>query len=172
MSPITDHPLRYQLANELHARPFPSMTVPCTVVLSGDQAAQGGGQPRPERGSCPSDRASGPAWRPASAAGSDALLRQDRALYAEMGTAHRIRDLYRLLQRRRGERPFDPADFEVFPARLAERGTGPADHLGAGQRIVPQRAGRRRGDGKARYLVRRRKPGGIVGAGRRGGRRR
>ncbi|WP_375228116.1 DUF3422 family protein [Roseobacter sp. S98] len=32
MSPITDHPLRYKLANELHARPFPSMEAPCSAV--------------------------------------------------------------------------------------------------------------------------------------------
>lgn len=31
MSQIDDHPLRYKLANELHARPFPTMTAPCTV---------------------------------------------------------------------------------------------------------------------------------------------
>lgn len=29
MSPIHDHALRYQLANELHARPFPSLRAPC-----------------------------------------------------------------------------------------------------------------------------------------------
>ncbi|MDJ0627724.1 MAG: DUF3422 domain-containing protein [Rhodobacter sp.] len=29
MSPIQDHPLRYQLANELHARPFPQLQTPC-----------------------------------------------------------------------------------------------------------------------------------------------
>ncbi|MCI2397991.1 DUF3422 domain-containing protein [Aliiroseovarius subalbicans] len=29
MSPITDHSLRYALANELHARPFPSLSAPC-----------------------------------------------------------------------------------------------------------------------------------------------
>ena len=32
MSAIQDHPLRYQLANELHARPFPSLETPCTGV--------------------------------------------------------------------------------------------------------------------------------------------
>lgn len=32
MPPIQDHPLRYQLANELHARPFPTMQGPSTVV--------------------------------------------------------------------------------------------------------------------------------------------
>ena len=26
--PIADHPLRYQLANELHARPFPTVAAP------------------------------------------------------------------------------------------------------------------------------------------------
>ncbi|MEP2642018.1 DUF3422 domain-containing protein [Roseobacter sp.] len=32
MPPICDHPLRYKLANELHARPFPSMSAPCSAV--------------------------------------------------------------------------------------------------------------------------------------------
>ncbi len=30
--PITDHPLRYTLVNELHARPFPSLEAPCHAV--------------------------------------------------------------------------------------------------------------------------------------------
>ena len=33
MPPIEDHPQRYATVNELHARPFPSLTVPCTAVL-------------------------------------------------------------------------------------------------------------------------------------------
>ncbi|MFT4961488.1 MAG: putative membrane-anchored protein [Paracoccaceae bacterium] len=33
MPPIEDHPLRYKLANELHARPFPTMAPPCTAVF-------------------------------------------------------------------------------------------------------------------------------------------
>ncbi len=32
MPPIQDHPLRYRLANELHARPFPSLKAPCRAV--------------------------------------------------------------------------------------------------------------------------------------------
>ncbi|MEM8804260.1 MAG: DUF3422 domain-containing protein [Pseudomonadota bacterium] len=32
MSAITDHTLRYQLANELHARPFPTLTAPCRAA--------------------------------------------------------------------------------------------------------------------------------------------
>ena len=33
MSPIEDHPLRYQLANELHARPFPSLDAPSRAAF-------------------------------------------------------------------------------------------------------------------------------------------
>ena len=32
MPQIEDHPLRYRLANELHARPFPSMRAPSTAA--------------------------------------------------------------------------------------------------------------------------------------------
>lgn len=32
MQPGTDHPLRYALVNELHARPFPALTAPCTAA--------------------------------------------------------------------------------------------------------------------------------------------
>lgn len=33
MSAITDHPLRYKLANELHARPFPTLQAPCRALF-------------------------------------------------------------------------------------------------------------------------------------------
>ena len=33
MSHIEDHPLRYTLSNELHTRPFPSVSAPRTVVF-------------------------------------------------------------------------------------------------------------------------------------------
>ncbi|MEM7720547.1 MAG: DUF3422 domain-containing protein [Pseudomonadota bacterium] len=33
MSPIKDHDLRYQLANELHARPFPTLAAPCRAAF-------------------------------------------------------------------------------------------------------------------------------------------
>ncbi len=32
MSQIPDHPLRYSLVNELHARPFPALTAPCVAA--------------------------------------------------------------------------------------------------------------------------------------------
>ena len=33
MTAIADHPLRYPLTNELHARPFPTLGVPGTAVF-------------------------------------------------------------------------------------------------------------------------------------------
>ncbi len=33
MSTIQDHPLRYEVANELHARPFPALSVPCQAAF-------------------------------------------------------------------------------------------------------------------------------------------
>mgnify|MGYP006197211735 CR=1 FL=1 len=32
MIPMPDHPLRYALVNELHARPFPALLAPCTAA--------------------------------------------------------------------------------------------------------------------------------------------
>lgn len=43
MTPIADHPLRYALVNELHARPFPALTAPCMaayVAIKEPQEAQ------------------------------------------------------------------------------------------------------------------------------------
>ncbi|MBL9054782.1 MAG: DUF3422 domain-containing protein [Rhodobacteraceae bacterium] len=43
MPPIADHPLRYALVNELHARPFPALTAPCMaayVAIKEPQEAQ------------------------------------------------------------------------------------------------------------------------------------
>ena len=33
MNPATEHPLRYALVNELHARPSPRITAPATAVF-------------------------------------------------------------------------------------------------------------------------------------------
>ena len=41
MPPIDDHPLRYQLTNELHARPFPSVAVPATAVFLAVKRVEG-----------------------------------------------------------------------------------------------------------------------------------
>ena len=39
--PIMDHPLRYALVNELHARPFPALAAPCTAVYVAIKEPQG-----------------------------------------------------------------------------------------------------------------------------------
>ncbi|MCO6382527.1 MAG: DUF3422 domain-containing protein [Vannielia sp.] len=41
MAEINDHPLRYQLANELHARPFPALEVPCRAAYLALKPAEG-----------------------------------------------------------------------------------------------------------------------------------
>jgi uncharacterized membrane-anchored protein len=40
MAAIADHPLRYALANELHARPFPTLTAPCRAAYLALKPAQ------------------------------------------------------------------------------------------------------------------------------------
>lgn len=47
MSPIADHPLRYAMANELHARPFPVVAVPsCAAYLAIKPAHNAAGRDR------------------------------------------------------------------------------------------------------------------------------
>ena len=43
MADFEDHPLRYQLANELHARPFPALDVPCRAAYLALKPAENGG---------------------------------------------------------------------------------------------------------------------------------
>lgn len=114
MPPVEDHPLRYRLANELHARPFPSLGVPATAVYLAvkrveDAAAR-------DRG--------------ADMDHLTALLDRHGAAHPQPGATHysgRIgRHLlkweshtefvtYTAFSEGLSHRPFDPADFEVFP---------------------------------------------------------
>ncbi|NND20929.1 MAG: DUF3422 domain-containing protein, partial [Silicimonas sp.] len=43
MASIEDHPLRYALANELHARPFPTLTPPCSAAFLAIKQAENAG---------------------------------------------------------------------------------------------------------------------------------
>ena len=115
MSPIADHPLRYELSNELHARPFPAIPVPATVVFLAvkqpvDAAAR--------------DRA-------ADVAHLVQLLDRHGAAHPQPGATHYSGQIGRhvLKWEQHAEfvtytafceglpaRPFDPADFGVFPA--------------------------------------------------------
>ncbi|MBV2361251.1 DUF3422 domain-containing protein [Thalassococcus sp. CAU 1522] len=114
MPPIQDHPLRYKLANELHARPFPSLTAPCRAVYLAVK------QPR---GAAARDRTQ-------DLAHLTALLDRYGANHPQPGATHfscRIGQntlkweqhtefvTYTVFLSGLGDRAFDPSDFDVFP---------------------------------------------------------
>ncbi|MBO9466063.1 DUF3422 domain-containing protein [Tropicibacter sp. R15_0] len=114
MPPIQDHPLRYKLANELHARPFPSLSAPCRAVFLAVK-------------------------RPKDAASRDraldldhlkALLDRYGAAHPQPGATHYSGQIgqhtlkweqhtefvtYTVFMPGLGDKPFDPSDFNVFP---------------------------------------------------------
>ncbi|MGI3212371.1 DUF3422 family protein [Roseovarius tibetensis] len=115
MSRIEDHPLRYELANELHARPFPTLEAPCTAVFMAIKA--------------PHDAAKRD--RAADLAHLTALLDRYGAAHPQPGATHYSGQIgkhmlkweshtemvtYTIFTEAVSARPFDPADFEVFPA--------------------------------------------------------
>ncbi|MDW3117205.1 DUF3422 domain-containing protein [uncultured Roseovarius sp.] len=120
MPQIEDHPLRYRLANELHARPFPSMRAPSTAAYLAIK--------RPE-GAAARDRA-------ADMEHLIALLDRHGAPHPQPGATHYFGRIgrhtlkweshtefvtYTAYTDGLSSRPFDPADFEVFPEHwLAE----------------------------------------------------
>lgn len=115
MTTIQDHELRYALANELHARPFPALSAPCFAAFVAIK-------------------------RPSDAAGRDraedrahlvALLDRFGASHPPEGANHYFGEIgkYRLKWEQHTEfvtytifgdgnadRPFDPNVFDVFPA--------------------------------------------------------
>ncbi|MCE8008870.1 DUF3422 domain-containing protein [Aestuariivita sp.] len=123
MAPIEDHPLRYKLANELHARPFPTMATPCTVVyIAFKQPTDAAGR----------DRA-------ADLAHLTTLLDKYGAPHPQPGATHFSGQIgrYRMKWEQHTEfvtytafsdglsdRAFDPADFEVFPEEWLDAAPG------------------------------------------------
>lgn len=115
MPPIQDHPLRYALTNELHARPFPVMGAPATVVYLALKPAQEG-----EHRDRTQDRQH-----------LIALLERHGAAPPQEGATHHTAQIgrhtlkweqhtefvsYTAYSNGVSARAFDPADFEVFPA--------------------------------------------------------
>lgn len=115
MSPIKDHPQRYQLANELHARPFPSQGAPSHAVYLAIK------------------RSNGAAHRDRSAdlAHLTALLDRHGVqpppadathFYGQIGRhqlkweSHSEFVTYTVFCNGLGARAFDPSEFEVFPS--------------------------------------------------------
>ena len=111
---LADHPLRYELANELHARPFPALDAPCRVVYLAIK------QPR--------DAANRD--READRAHLLELLDRFGATHPKPGATHYFGDLgkhkvkwechtefvtYTIFTPGLSDRPFDPNAFEVFP---------------------------------------------------------
>ena len=114
MAVFDDHPLRYALANELHARPFPSIEVPATVAYLAIKQPEGAAARDPE-----ADRAH-----------LEALLDRHGAPHPQPGATHYHGALgrhwlrweshtefvsYTMISDGLSERAFDPADFNVFP---------------------------------------------------------
>ena len=114
MTPIDDHPLRYALANELHARPFPVAKAPCTVVfLAVKKPVQAVARDRNEDMAHLIDLldrhgAQHPQPRATHYAGQIGRHWLKWEQHTEFVT-------YTAITQNVSDRPFNPADFEVFP---------------------------------------------------------
>ncbi|MGJ8545015.1 MAG: DUF3422 family protein [Sulfitobacter sp.] len=112
MAPILDHPLRYRLSSELHARPFPTLSAPCTAAFLAVKSGEAGadhardlahlvallahyGAPGPEEGAT---HYTGPMGR--------FHLKWEQ--HTEFAT-------YTVFSEGLSARAFDPAEFDVFP---------------------------------------------------------
>lgn len=114
MPPIPDHPLRYKLANELHARPFPSLGTPCRAMFLAIKAPKDAvhrdrAQDRAHLVDL-LDRFGAPHPQPGATHFSTKIGRH--TLKWEQHTEFVT---YTVFEDGEGERPFDPADFDVFP---------------------------------------------------------
>ncbi|MDX5356269.1 MAG: DUF3422 domain-containing protein [Rhodobacterales bacterium] len=123
MAPIDDHPQRYALVNELHARPFPQLEAPCHAVLIAVKEPIEAA--RRDRGR---DRAH-----------LLALLDRHGAPHPQPDATHHSAQLGRHLLKWEShtefvtysafcpgvpERPFDPAETDVFPADWLDQAPG------------------------------------------------
>ena len=123
MSSIKDHPLRYAMANELHARPFPTLSAPCHAAYLAIKPAQG---------AAGRDRS-------ADTAHLTALLDHYAAPHPEEGATHYFGQIgrhilkweshtefvtYTIFQDGVRDAPFDGTDFSMFPQSWLEAAQG------------------------------------------------
>ena len=123
MTPIQDHPLRFKLANELHARPFPSFKAPSTVAFLAIKKE---------------DRAAG-RDRDGDLAHLISLLDRYGAPHPQPGATHYSGTIgkhnikweqhtefvtYTIFSDGLTDRPFDPTAFEVFPHDWLQQAPG------------------------------------------------
>ena len=112
---LRDHPRRYELANELHARPFPTLAAPCRAAFLAI---------KPEGDAASRDRAADRAHLDAllDRFGADRPAPDATHFFGQLGR-HRLKweshtefVTYTLFSDGVAERPFDGAMFDVFPA--------------------------------------------------------
>jgi uncharacterized membrane-anchored protein len=111
--PLTDHPLRYAMVNELHARPFPMLPVPATAVFVALIEEDGANRSRPaDRAHLLDllDRHGSTHPQPDATHYSGPIGRSD--LKWESHTEFLT---YSAFTPGVSTRPFDPAEAEVFP---------------------------------------------------------
>jgi uncharacterized membrane-anchored protein len=123
MPPIQDHPLRYPLANELHARPFPATSVPCTAVYIAikqpDDAAHRDRTKDMDHLIDLLDRFGAPHPQPGATHYSGTIGR-----HMIKWEQHTEFVTYTAFLDGVSDRPFNPADFEVFPEDWLARAPG------------------------------------------------
>ncbi|MYM54551.1 DUF3422 family protein [Thalassovita mangrovi] len=112
---LEDHPLRYELANELHARPFPSLDVPCTAaylaIKRTDDAAGRDRQADLDHLLALLDRHGAPHPKPGATHYSGQIGR-----HLLKWESHTEFVTYTAFSNTLSDRPYDPTDFEVFPS--------------------------------------------------------
>lgn len=123
MPTIADHELRYNLSNELHARPFPSLKVPCRAVfLAIKQEKNASSRDRSkdlEHLITLLDRYGAPHPQPDATHYSGQI--GQHSLKWEQHTEFVT---YTVFMAGQTDRAFDPSDFEVFPDKWLEQAPG------------------------------------------------
>ncbi len=114
MPPIIDHPLRYALVNELHARPFPSITVPShAVYIAIKEPVQAANRERARDTAhllALLDRHASPHPKPGATHFSGMIGKTDLKW-----ESHTEFVTYSAFAKGVSRRPFDPVEAEVFP---------------------------------------------------------
>ena len=114
MHPIQDHPLRYQLSTELHARPFPMLEAPCEAVfLAIKRSENAAGREKGEDLNhliALLDRYGTPQPQP-GATHFSGQIGQHQLKWEQ----HTEFVTYTVFMNGVSERAFDPADMDIFP---------------------------------------------------------